>query len=358
MRQEENGETKITTRLKVLGKESYSIAMTNFQDMDEFWSKKRRLQTLCEHRAVKNLLTNKNITSEKFEFEKPEMFRVRRLTTKPSTKKAKQKKDKVRLQKYISKKEAAYVVMDAERTAGAHDSEVLQIALVSGTGSQRKTFNRYLKIRGEIDKVAARKSHQMKIDARKNLYNRNGERLDTVSQELCISEMLEHLKNLRNDTDTELTLVTYGDADITNLTNFVDSLGKYEDFKKLVPYHVDFQFFLSDNQDIRNRTGGKTGLSNSSKTGILNVVTGNKPDQDRAHDALYDAEILHDLMFNFLKSGNWYHETMGSFRMNAVTEINYGAIGRGLLKSRRKRFKKPSSGGGGIFYPPGFASFQ
>ena len=129
-------------------------------------------------------------------------------------------------------------------------------------------------------------------------------------------------------------------------------------FEKLVPYHVDFQFFLSDNQDIRNRTGGKTGLSNSSNTGILNVVTGNKPDQDRAHDALYDAEILHDLMFNFLKSGNWYHETMGSFRMNAVTEINYGAIGRGLLKSRRKRFKKPSSGGGGIFYPPGFASFQ
>ena len=73
--------------------------------------------------------------------------------------------------------------MDAERTAGPHDREILQIALVSGSGSQRKTFNRYLKIKGKIDKTAASHSHQMKIDSRKNLFNRSGERLDTVSQE-------------------------------------------------------------------------------------------------------------------------------------------------------------------------------
>ena len=197
----------------------------------------------------------------------------------------------------------------------------------------------------------------MKIDSRKNLFNRSGERLDTVSQELCISELLEHLKNLRSSlNDTELTLVTYGDSDLTNLTNFVDSHGKFEEYKAVVPYHVDFHFFLRDNQDIVSKTGGKTGLSNSSETGILKIVTGNKPDQDKAHDALYDAEILHDLMFKYLKSGDWYHETMGSFWMNAVREINYGAIGRGLVKSRRRRVKNPSSCG--IFYPPGFASFK
>ena len=181
--------------------------------------------------------------------------------------------------------------------------------------------------------------------------------MDTVSQELCISELLEYLKNLRSSlNDTELTLVTYGDSDLTNLTNFVDSHGKYEEFKALVPYHCDFHNFLRDDQDIISKTGGKTGLSNSSETGILKIVTGNKPDKDNAHDALYDAEILHDLMFKYLKSGNWYHETMGSFRMNAVREINFGAIGRGLVKSRRRRLKKPSSCG--IFYPPGFTSFQ
>ena len=47
---------------------------------------------------------------------------------------------------------------------------------------------------------------------------------------------------------------------------------------------------------------------------------------------------------------------MGSFRMNAVREINYGAIGQGLIKSRRRRVKKPNPCG--IFYPPDFASFQ
>ena len=138
--------------------------------------------------------------------------------------------------------------------------------------------------------------------------------------------------------------------------SFVDSHGKFEEFKAVVPYHVDFHFFLRDNQDIVSKTGGKTGLSNSSETGILKIVTGNKPDQDKAHDALYDAEILHDLMFKYLKSRNWYHETMGSFRMNAVREINYGAIGQGLVRSRRRRVKNPSSCG--IFYPPGFASFK
>ena len=146
----------------------------------------------------------------------------------------------------------------------------------------------------------------MKIDSRKNLFSRSGERLDTVSQELCISELLEHLKNLRSSlNDTDLTLVTYGDSDLPNLTNFLDSHGKYEEYKKVVPYHVDFHFFLRADQDIVSKTGdNKTGLSNSSETGILKIVTGNKPDQDKAHDALYDAEILHDLMFKYLKSGN------------------------------------------------------
>ena len=197
----------------------------------------------------------------------------------------------------------------------------------------------------------------MKIDSRKNLVNRRGERLDTVSQELCISELLEHLKNLRSSlNDTELTLVTYGESDLPNLTNFVDSHGLFEEYKAVIPYHVDFHYFLRENPDIVSMTGNKTGLSNSSDTGILKLVTGNKPDQDKAHDALYDAEILHDLMFKYLKSGDWYHETMGSFRLNEVKEINYETIGGKLVKSRRKRAKNPSSCG--IFYPPGFASFK
>ena len=358
VRHQQNGQTTITTRVQVHEESSYSIAVTEFEDMSEFWAKKRKIQSLSEHRAVKNLLTMKNTTAEKTEFEKEEMSSVRRLKTKPSHKKGLEKRNKARLEKHILRQEAAYVVMDIERTGGAHDSEVLQVALVSGSGSQRKTFNRYLKIKGEIDRIAARNSHQMKIDSRKNLFSRSGERLDTVSQELCISELLEHLKNIRSSlNDTDLTLVTYGDSDLPNLTNFLDSHGKYEEYKKVVPYHVDFHFFLRADQDIVSKTGDKkTGLSNSSETGILKIVTGNKPDQDKAHDALYDAEILHDLMFKYLKSGNWYHETMGSFRMNAVTEINYGAIGQGLVRSRRRRVKNPSSCG--IFYPPGFASFK
>ena len=72
--------------------------------------------------------------------------------------------------------------------------------------------------------------------------------------------------------DTELTLVTYGESDLTNLTNFVDSHGLFEEYKAVVPYHVDFHYFLRENPDIVSMTGTKTGLSNSSDTGILKLV--------------------------------------------------------------------------------------
>ena len=65
VRHQQNGQTTLTTRVQVHEETSYSIAVTEFEDMSEFWAKKRKIQSLSEHRAVKNLLTMKNTTAEK-----------------------------------------------------------------------------------------------------------------------------------------------------------------------------------------------------------------------------------------------------------------------------------------------------
>ena len=148
------------------------------------------------------------------------------------------------------------------------------------------------------------------------------------------------------------SLVTYGDSDLPNITNWLDYHNKLEDFLHLVPYHIDFQTVTKMDCLIQEKTRGKIGLANMcEETSIVKLITGNLPSSQKVHDALYDASILHQIFFTYLKNGTFFKETFSSFRENSVTKINPGAIQRSLVKMRRRRVVKKNPHN--IFYPAG-----
>ena len=261
-------------------------------------------------------------------------------------------KNKDRIQSLIQKTEAAYLFCDIERTAGALDSEILQIAIVC---PGRKAFNCFIKPRGGIDQGASKYSHKMTLDRIGNVCDAMGRTVQTVSTSECIQDMFSYIREIRSFTETELTMVVYGDSDVPNLSNTLDSLGKFEEFKNLVPFYCDFQQVLFKDEDLKKKTNGKTGLADTSHNSILKVVTGRLVDLHQAHDAMYDCKKLEDLFFKYLKSG-YYCETMSSFRSNAVKTFCDGEedIRRVLVRMRKKRINKPNPFN--IFYPLGFSS--
>ena len=81
----------------------------------------------------------------------------------PSIRRKNREKGQKRLDRFIKEKESSYVFFDIERAAGDHDSEIVQISAVSGHEyCNRKIFNSYVDIVGNIDHIAANKTHRLK----------------------------------------------------------------------------------------------------------------------------------------------------------------------------------------------------
>ena len=309
---------------------------------------------LSENRCTRNLLTGKDTSQEKIAFESPNMRVVRATSAQisnPSRIRYQQKRSKEKIEKFIFKIEKAYLFLDLERSAGPCDSEVLQVAVISGRGPERKTFNKFVKPQGGVDPGGASNSHQMRL-VKGNLVDRNRVPLPTVTAADCITDLLAFLHEISTSSGRDLTLVTYGDSDLPNIANFLDYHNKLEDFLQLVPYHIDFQTVTKMDCLIQEKTRGKIGLANMcEETSIVKLITGNLPSSQKVHDALYDASILHQIFFTYLKNGTFFKETFSSFRENSVTKINPGAIQRSLVKMRRRRVVKKNPHN--IFYPAG-----
>lgn len=351
-------ETTIISEVVFGSWKSYARTVLNFASKEEFKHEWRNLLILSENRATRNLLTGRDTSQVKTAFESA--TNVVRATSaqiaSPSHIRGLQNRSKAKIEKFIQKIEKGYLCLDIERSAGPFDSEVLQLAIISGRGDERKCFNRYVKPQGGVDPVAARLTHQMRL--RNGNLHKNEIPLPTVSAAECLDDLFVFLREISTSLQGRaLTLVSYGEADLPNITNFLDYNDRLTDFLKLVPNHCDFQTVMRMDTFVKKKTRGKIGLSNMSEdTSIVKLITGNVP-SNQVHDALYDASILHQVFFTYLKNGTFYKETFSSFRENSVSKINPRDIQLSLVKMRRKRLGRGWQNPHNIYYPAGLTRY-
>ena len=125
---------------------------------------RRGLWGLAEQRAALNLLYNAADKAEKHAFHHSHSSpgeSKRQLQESPSP--MKKRKEKTRQDKHIEDQEASYVFFDIERPSRDQDTEILQLAAVSGhLGARRRTFSTTVSIKGRINLEASQHSHQIR----------------------------------------------------------------------------------------------------------------------------------------------------------------------------------------------------
>ena len=139
--------------------------------------------------------------------------------------------------KNIEKLESSYVFVDLEKADGSYDSEIIQIGMVSG--HSRTSLNINIMPRGGLNKVAASKSHQMKLVG--GFLTKNGVQLETISAGEAVLKFIRHLEDIKNFTEKDLTLVFHGSQDLPSLANLFDAEGKFSAMTQIAPYYCDFQ---------------------------------------------------------------------------------------------------------------------
>ena len=81
-----------------------------------------------------------------------------------------------------------------------------------------------------------------------------GRQVETKSLNDCIQDLLHNLAEIKTFTNTPLTLVTYGEQDLVNLCNAIDSVSRLPDFLPLVPFNYDFERFMLADEDLMEKT--------------------------------------------------------------------------------------------------------
>ena len=184
----------------------------------------------------------------------------------------------------IEDEEYLFVSYDLERAAGPLDSEVIQIAYTTG----KQSGCSYIFPRGKLDKIAAEKSHQIKVEGS-----------EMTHKGTCIS--YENLQNgaqmfidfLRGVADgRKIILLAHGD-DIVTLMNNLALVGFDNEITEIIGAAVDtYEIFKQD--------GNYQSLSLTStnvEVNLAEAVLGDKIKREEivlnAHDAEFDTMLLH-----------------------------------------------------------------
>ena len=341
--------TETVTRLQVGNHEAFSTTTFDYTSPTEFRRKWRKVLHLAELKAAFNLLTNHECVAGKNSFQHHRFGPITLPSSQlmaPSEKLKLRGKQSARIQQMIQTREAAYVFLDLERAAGPLDAEIIQVAAVSG--HLRTIFNCYINPRGGIDPHCSANSHKLSVH-NGQLYKDGGIIEDAVSLDTCITRFIAFLREVKEFVGSiAITLVVYGETDRPNLLNSIDSLNRLDEFTALCPIFLNFNNVMRECEEVTELTGGRTSLI---KSDILQIITGQGPDLNRAHNALYDAELLHSLFFAFIK-GPFLVETIQSMRDHYVNPMFDYLLPRTVQKTRRRRIG--NSNPHGVFYPVGF----
>ena len=181
------------------------------------------------------------------------------------------------------------ICFDLERATGSEASEIIQIGYCCKTGFGLSNIFP----KGNIDKMSAQKSHQIKIQGEHLV--RKGEILPSMDLRKAVDEFLIFLRNIATETGSKPILVCHG-TDMTTLYNNLALIKCDGVLAESIRGAVDFLQVITDDESYPHDSSSKSLTKlNPGKLNLSQTILGKDYDRgvvDEAHDALYDSKLL------------------------------------------------------------------
>ena len=229
------------------------------------------------------------------------------------------------------------VSFDLERSFGSEDSEIIEIGYSSKVLGGGCSF---IILRGMICSIASRNSHHLVFDKRKNTLVRGKKEMKCDTLLEAAKKVLEYLEKVRTISGALSILVCHG-QDITTLVNNFALVGLDKNLIDSIGGVINFIDVVSDDVRLASSYKSLTKL----REGGLNIsqtVLGDdfkKFDLKKAHDALFDAELLLGVIEAYLQPP-WsvkFEALVDVYLVPSKNLINHVQTCISILRRKRER---------------------
>ena len=188
----------------------------------------------------------------------------------------------------------AFVAYDIERSSGADDSEMLQLAYAC----ENQSDSSYIKPLGSIDRFGST-IHKIVVKSGKLMKGR--EMLHSVSLNAALEKMIQFLEKYSEE--KQVIIICHGN-DLQTLINQMTHCGLAEQFKNSFWGAIDFMQVVSDDSEFNEKSKSLTKLNvnkNLSELILKEDIT-RKELEENSHDAEFDSVLLHRVWMRYLES--------------------------------------------------------
>ena len=224
--------------------------------------------------------------------------------------------------------------MDIERSGGPEDSEIIQLAYSSRSGSG----NSFIVPEGNIDPYASNNCHKL-FKRGSKLYKNNAE-LPSVTMEAAAKDFIKYLEGIANP-----VIVCYGSCDWVTLMNNFAQYGLDEKLAKSIRGVLDFQAVVTDEPSLNK--GSISLVKLDTPENLTERVLGDQISRDElmegAHDARFDTDILMRVFRQYMKSFDKdLEELLASYMLRSenLADLAETKVNRIMIKRMRKGKEK------------------
>ena len=247
------------------------------------------------------------------------------------------------------KDKIAFIAYDIERSEGADDSEMIQLAYASGNKSESS----YIKPSGTIDRYG---SSIHKIEVKNGQLKKGRELLKTVPLKTALEKMIDFIKNCGEERENRV-IICHGN-DLKTLINQMTYCGLADQFMQSFGRAIDFLQVVSNDEQFEGQSKSLTKLNvhkNLSEL-ILKEDLTRQELEENAHDAEFDSVLLYRVWLRYLSNMTELDatETINNFSLKADDGMLENAR-MFISKIASKRNRKLKSGKNhGIVYINGW----
>ena len=230
--------------------------------------------------------------------------------------------------------EDGVICMDIERSGGPEDSEIIQLAYSSRSGSG----NSFIVPEGNIDPYTSNNCHKL-FKRGSKLYKNNAE-LPSVTMEAAAKDFIKYLEGIANP-----VIVCYGSCDWVTLMNNFAQYGLDEKLAKTIRGVLDFQAVVTDEPSLNK--GSISLVKLDTPENLTERVLGDQISRDElmegAHDARFDTDILMRVFRQYMKSFDKdLEELLASYMLRSqnLADLAETKVNRIMIKRMRKGKEK------------------
>ena len=193
--------------------------------------------------------------------------------------------------------EFAFIAYDIERSGGADDSEMLQLAFANG--NQSETY--YMKPSGKIDRYA---SSIHKIVVKQDKLWKGKQVLKSVTLKVALEEMIKFIENSGSGVDKEKKVIVCHGHDLQTLINQMSHCGLAEQFMRSFGGALDFMQIVSNASQFIGKSKSLTKLNVEKNLAeeILGEDLTRQELEENAHNAEFDSVLLYRVFIRYLEN--------------------------------------------------------